>query len=135
MLVAVVMDAQQLEVKLMGEVEKAWQLFEAEVDPMRSSKLEMKWKEAKEELNIFRRQQMAGGQDSNRGCNLHGVRQQLVCLAGGAGQGPATRSGRGFEARACRKPLHLPTWGHRPISVWLHHVCKLYPAQFAFVGQ
>ncbi len=64
------MDAQQLEVKLMEEVEEAWKSFEAEGDPIRSSKLEMRWQEAKAELNIFRRQQVAGGEDPNQGCKI-----------------------------------------------------------------
>ena len=34
-------------------------------------------------------------------------RQRVVCLAGGAVQGPATRAGRGVKAWACRGRLHL----------------------------
>ena len=70
MLVAAVMDAQQLEVKLMEEVEEAWKSFEAEEDPIRSSKLKMRWEEAKAELNNFRRQQVAGGEDPSQGCKI-----------------------------------------------------------------
>ena len=70
MLVAVVMDAQQLEVKLMEEVEEAWKSFEAEEDPIRLSKLKMRWEEAKAELNNFRRQQVAGGEGPSQGSKI-----------------------------------------------------------------
>ena len=41
--------------------------------------------------------------------DLHGMRQQVVRLAGGAVQGPATRAGGGPNTWACRGHLH---WGH-----------------------
>ena len=42
--------------------------------------------------------QVAGGEDPNRAAkfDLHGVRQQVVCLAGGAVQGDCT------QTRACK---------------------------------
>ena len=72
MLLAAGMDAQQLEGKLEEDVEKAWAAYMAEEDPVKSTKLEKRWNEAKDELNSFRRQQVAGGEDSNQGCKIPG---------------------------------------------------------------
>ena len=78
---------------LVEDVVKAWAAYMAKEDPVKSTKLEKRWNEAKVELNIFQRQQVAGGEGPKQAasCDLHGVRQQ-VCLAGGAVQGLATRS-------------------------------------------
>ena len=96
------MDAQQVEVKLTREAKEAWKAYLAEKDPARSEKLKERWKEAKDELNSFRRQQVAGGEHLNKGCkiSLHGMRQQVVRLAAGAVQGPATRHGLVSERQA-----------------------------------
>ena len=87
------MDAQQLEGKLVEDVEKAWAAYMAEEDPVKSSKHEKLWREAKEELNSFRRQQVAGGEDPKQAArfDLHGVRQ----AAGGVPYG-----------RHCPGPCH-----------------------------
>ncbi len=62
------MDAQQLEDKLVGDVKAAREALLAEVDPVNRAELRMMWKEAKDELNSFRRQQVAGGEGSKQGC-------------------------------------------------------------------
>ena len=101
MLMAAGMDAQQLEAKLVGEVKAAKDALLAEMNPANKAELRMMWKEAKDDLNSFRRQQVAGGEDPDQGCRrvvLHAVRQQGVRLAGGAVQGPATSAGRGLRA-------------------------------------
>ena len=68
MLVAAGMDAQQLEAKLVGEVKAAKDALLAEMNPANKAELRMMWKEAKADLNSFRRQQVAGGEDPNQGC-------------------------------------------------------------------
>ena len=47
--------------------------------------------------------------------DLHGMRQQVVRLAGGAVQGPALRAGRGPRAWAC-KGICVSTPSELPIS-------------------
>ena len=63
MLVAADMDLQQMEAKLSGDVEEAKAAWRAEKDPANKEGLWLMWKEAKDELNSFRRQQVAGGED------------------------------------------------------------------------
>ena len=62
------MDAQQVEDKLTREAKEAWEAYLAEKDPARSEKLEKRWNKAQDALDSFRRQQVAGGEDSNQGC-------------------------------------------------------------------
>ena len=70
MLMAAGMDVQQLKNELVEDVEKAWAAYEAEKDPVRSSKLKERWRQAKEELDSFRRQQGAGGEGPQQGCKV-----------------------------------------------------------------
>ena len=62
------MDAQDMEAKLVRDVDKAEAALLAEKDPANKVELRLIRKEAKEELNIFRRQQVAGGEGLNQGC-------------------------------------------------------------------
>ena len=68
MLMAAGMAAQDMEAKLVGDVSKAEARLLAEKDPANKAELRLIWKEAKDELNSFRRQQVAGGEDPQRGC-------------------------------------------------------------------
>ncbi len=52
--------------------------------------------------------------------DLHSVRRQVVRLAEGTVQGPATRAGRAPGAWACRAPLHLPCPPHQGCTTELH---------------
>ena len=62
------MDPQRIEAKLLRDVNKAEKAWLAEEDEAKSEKLEKIWLRAREELNSFQRQQVAGGEDSNQGC-------------------------------------------------------------------
>ena len=64
------MDAQDMEAKLVRDVEKAEAALLAEKDAANKAELRLIRQEAKEELNIFRRQQVAGGADPNQGCKV-----------------------------------------------------------------
>ncbi len=70
MLMAAGMDAQDMENKLLAEVREARKALLDEVDSAKKDELRMMWREAKEELNIFRRQQVAGGEDAEQGCKI-----------------------------------------------------------------
>ena len=60
------MDAQDMEAKLVRDVEKAEAALLAEKDAANKAELRLIRQEAKEELNIFRRQQVAGGEIPSR---------------------------------------------------------------------
>ena len=60
------MNAQDMEAKLVRDVEKAEAALLAEKDPANKAELRLIRQEAKEELNIFRRQQVAGGEGLNQ---------------------------------------------------------------------
>ena len=60
------MDAQDMEAKLVRDVEKAEAALLAEKDPANKAELRLIRQEAKEELNIFRWQQVAGGEGLNQ---------------------------------------------------------------------
>ena len=62
------MDAQDMEAKLVGDVDEAKAAWRAEEDPANKEGLWQMWKEAKDKLNSFRRQQVAGGEDPKQGC-------------------------------------------------------------------
>ena len=62
------MDAQHMEAKLLEDVKEAKKALLDEVDPAKKEELRMMWNEAKGELNSFRMQQVAGGEDLSRGC-------------------------------------------------------------------
>ena len=62
------MDAQDMEAKLVGDVDEAKAAWRAEEDPANKEGLWQMWKEAKDELNSFRRQQVVGGEDPKQGC-------------------------------------------------------------------
>ena len=57
--------------------------MQAEKDPANQQGFWLMWEKAQERLHSFRMQQVAGGEGPNQGCkvNLHGMRQQVVCLA------------------------------------------------------
>ena len=78
MLVAAGMDAQQMEAKLLEAVEKAEAAWLEEKDENLASRREKIYMRAKDELERFRGQQVAGGEDPPRAArsDLHGVRQQ-----------------------------------------------------------
>ena len=52
----------------MGDVDEAKAAWRAEEDPVNKEGLWQMWKEAKDELHSFRRQQVAGGEDPKQGC-------------------------------------------------------------------
>ena len=62
------MNAQDMENKLLADVREAKKTLLDEVDSAKKEELRMMWKEAKDELNSFRRQQVAGGEGSKQGC-------------------------------------------------------------------
>ena len=99
MLVAAGMDAQEMEAKLVGDVDKAEAALVKEKDPANKAERRLMWEKAEERLHSFRMQQVAGGGDPSQAAtfDLHDVRQQGVRLAGGSVQGPATRAGGGLE--------------------------------------
>ena len=70
MLMAAGMDAQDMENKLLADVGEAKKALLDEVDSAKKEELRMMWKEAKDELNSFRRQQVAGGET----CSVHPTR-------------------------------------------------------------
>ena len=70
MLVAVGMDAQVMEATLLGDVNTAKAAWLVETDPANKEGLWLIWKEAKDELNSFRRQQVVGGAHPNQGCKV-----------------------------------------------------------------
>ena len=68
MLLAAGMDAQQLEGKLVEDVEEARAAWLAEKDGAIAPRCKEIYMQAKEELDRFRRQQVAGGEDPKQGC-------------------------------------------------------------------
>ena len=62
------MDAQLMEATLVGDVKEAKQAWQAEKDPVNKEGLWLMWEEAKKQLNSFRMQQVAGGEDPKQGC-------------------------------------------------------------------
>ena len=54
----------------MRDMNKAETALLAEKDPANKAELRLIWKEAKDELNSFRRQQVAGGEDPKQGCKI-----------------------------------------------------------------
>ena len=64
------MYAQQLEAKLLKAVKKAEAAWLDEKDEDLASKREKIYMRAKDELERFRRQQGAGGEDPNQGCKI-----------------------------------------------------------------
>ena len=95
MLVAAGMDAQQLEGKLVEDVAKAFAAYMAEEDPVKSSKhiryggRQRRSSTASEGNRWLEVRIPSRLQDMT--CMACG-RQRVVCLAGGAVQGPATRA-------------------------------------------
>ena len=67
MLVAADTDLQQMEAKLLEEVEEAKKAWLAEKDEAIASRCKDIYMQAKEELDSFRRQQVARGEDLNQG--------------------------------------------------------------------
>ena len=110
--VAAGMDAQEIEAKPVGDVDKAAAALVDEEDPANKAERRLMWEKADKRLHSFRMQQVAGGEDPSQAArlDLHDVRQQGVRLAGGAVQGLATRAGRGPRAWArkgtCACPAH-----------------------------
>ena len=100
MLMAAGMDAQDLENKLVADVREAKKALLDEEDPAKKLELRMMWKQAKEVLDSFRGQQVAGGEDLSGAAriDLHGVQQRV----GGAVQVHATGAGGGIQAWAFR---------------------------------
>ena len=70
MLVAADMDLQQMEAKLSREVEEAKKAWLAEKDEDIAPRCKDIYMQAKQELDSFRRQQVAGGEDAEQGCNI-----------------------------------------------------------------
>ena len=68
LLMAAGMDAQDMEAKLVGDVDEAKAAWRAEEDPANKEGLWQMWKQAKEVLDSFRMKQVAGGKDSKQGC-------------------------------------------------------------------
>ena len=94
MLVAAGMDAEHYVEKLEMYVKEAKEAWLAEKnDPDKAALLKSIYREEREKLDSFQRPQMAGAEDLSGAArfDLHGMRQQVVRLAGGAVQGPATR--------------------------------------------
>ena len=119
MLVAAGMDAQQLEDKLVGDVKAGREALLAEVDPVNKAELRIMWKEAKDELNSFRRQQVAGGEDSNQGCRgrpawhaaAGGVPWEALSRALPAGLAEALELGRAGDIWTCSvHPTRAAPW-------------------------
>ena len=88
MLMAAGMNAQQREVKLSRNAEEAKEAWLVEIDPEKSSKLQIIWKEAEDRLERFQTQQVAGGEDPSQ----DGGWQHMVHLVGGTVRGPATKA-------------------------------------------
>ena len=68
MLVAAGMDAQEMEAKLVGDVDKAEAALVDEKDPANKAERRLLWEKAEERLHSFRMQQVAGGEVPKQGC-------------------------------------------------------------------
>ena len=102
MLMAAGMDAQDVENKLLADVNEARKaLLNKEVDPTQNEELRMMWRQAKEVLDSFRMTQVAGGECSNQGCRDCPARH---AAAGGA---PCGRRCPGACHQGWRRPSSL----------------------------
>ena len=78
--VAAGMGAQEMEAKLVGDVDKAAAALVDEEDPANKAERRLMWEKAEERLHSFRMQQVAGGEDPSQAArsDLHDVRQQKL---------------------------------------------------------
>ena len=71
------MNAQDMEAKLVGDVDKAQAAVLKETDPINKAELRRMWDQAENRLYSFRMQQVLGGKGLSQGCR-DGIWQQGV---------------------------------------------------------
>ena len=127
------MDAQQLEAKLLEAVEKAETAWLDEKDEDLAPKREKIYMRAKDELERFQNQQVAGGEDYDQGCRCRPAWRAAagVRLAGGTVQGPATRAGGGPRGWACRAHQDLLCPPYQGCTIGLQSKQSFQSAFFA----